>query len=137
MHRPAVAAHAVAAVQGAGEQHVLRADEDGFALGVDVPFASVFAAHEDDRTIGCEPFEFGFGFIAESEFAIFVREDGGDPLFHCPCGLLHERPHGQAIDEAARPGVAGGGIGLGDAVPQPREDDGSSFAEAGRDVDQL
>ena len=50
MYRPAVSAHSVAAVEGAGEKHVLGADEYGVALRVNVPFASVIATHEHMNT---------------------------------------------------------------------------------------
>lgn len=52
VYGPAVAGHAVAAVEGAGEEHVLGADEDGGLFGVEVPVAlgggEVFASHKDD-----------------------------------------------------------------------------------------
>ncbi len=80
----------------------------------------------------CEPLEFRLGFSVESAFAFFVREDGVEPLFRFPCGLLHERPHRQAIDETAWPILTF----QNHPIPQPREDDGGSFAEAGRNLDQ-
>ena len=46
VHGPAVAGHAVAAIEGAAEEHVLGADEDGVFFGVDVPVTGVLAAHE-------------------------------------------------------------------------------------------
>ena len=59
MHRPAVAAHAIAAVEGAAEEHVLCADEDGWFLRVEIPIAAGFveflAAHEDNGGMLCEP----------------------------------------------------------------------------------
>ncbi|HNT16234.1 MAG TPA: hypothetical protein PKO21_15460 [Verrucomicrobiota bacterium] len=54
VHRPAVAAHAVAAIEGATEKHVLRTDEDGVFLGINVPFAGVLSAHKDvDANFAC------------------------------------------------------------------------------------
>lgn len=48
---PACPSGRVAAVEGAGEEHVLGADQDGGSFWVEVPFAlflgEVFAAHED------------------------------------------------------------------------------------------
>ncbi|HEX3800356.1 MAG TPA: hypothetical protein VH597_07530 [Verrucomicrobiae bacterium] len=50
MHWPAVTVRAIAAIEGAAEEHVLGADEDGGAFGVDVPLAAVLTAHEDVNT---------------------------------------------------------------------------------------
>ena len=79
----------------------------------------------------------------------FARKflSGESPRFVSHClhiipGLLDERAHRQAVHEAARQGglvrhVHRGLVeGREDAVPQPREDDGGGFAEAGGDFDQ-
>ena len=56
----------------------------------------------------------------------------GEPVAHIIPRLLHERAHGQAIDEAARPAV----LLEMHPIPHPREDDGCGLAEAGRNLDQ-
>ena len=133
VHRPARTIHAIAAIERAGEQHVLRADEDGFTLRVDVPFARVFAAHEDDRAVRVEPFERGVVGVFSDKMS--------EPLLYFLVRLLHECPHRQAIDEAAGPrGVESRGLRVESrlqySIPQPREDDGCGLAEAGGDVDE-
>lgn len=56
-----------------------------------------------------------------------------EPLLRLALGLLDQRAHRQAINEAAGPVVAF----VVHAVPEPGEDDGGGFAQAGRDRDEL
>jgi hypothetical protein len=59
------------------------------------------------------------------------------PFFDFCLRLLHEGPHRQTINKAARPSFAMVGIGVSDPVPEPRKHDSSSFPKAGGDVDEL
>ncbi len=96
---------------------------------MDVPLAGVGTAHEemeaDFADVG------GGGFIAPAK-VVSIEPFGGFAV-----GLLDEGSHGQADHEAAGPGAAVGGVGMGDAVPEPGENDGGGFAEAGGDGDEL
>jgi len=47
LHGPARTTCGVSPVEGARKEHVLRADDDCVALGVNVPVTLVFGAHED------------------------------------------------------------------------------------------
>ncbi|HNT16233.1 MAG TPA: hypothetical protein PKO21_15455 [Verrucomicrobiota bacterium] len=57
----------------------------------------------------------------------------GEPFFDFRIRLLHERPHGQAINESARPGFT---LEV-EAIPQPRQYHGSGFTETSGDIDEL
>ncbi|OQA23952.1 MAG: hypothetical protein BWY59_02406 [Verrucomicrobia bacterium ADurb.Bin345] len=99
VHGPAGAGHAVSAVECAGEEHVLCADEDSGLFRIDVPFAAaviiILSAHEDDGGALGEPFEVGVFRKGEREFL--------KPGVDFVARLFHKRSHGQAVDEAARP----------------------------------
>jgi len=126
MHGPAVAGHAVAAVEGAGEEHVLGADEDGGLFGVEIPFPvpplGDLSPHENDDA----------GQLLEEAMIVEPLH----PLPHFALGLFHQRPHGQAVDEATGPRrcvfVVGGNL----TIPKPGEDHAGGLAEAGGDIDQ-
>ena len=63
-----------------------------------------------------------------------------EPVLNFGLCLFHECPHGQTIDETARPfGIGDWGLGIGDMqpVPEPGEGDGGGFAETSGDVDEL
>ena len=128
VHRPAVAAHAVAAVQRAGEQHVLRADEDGIVLGIEIPISLLLATHEDVKA--------DFSVVLAFTFPFPISKIA-EPCSHVVSRLLDESAHWQTEDEAARPLGAGVRVWLQHTIPKPRHDDCGSFATAGRDLDEL
>ena len=45
MHGPPKTTYAITPIEGAGKEHVLCADKNGGAFGVDVPVAVIFATH--------------------------------------------------------------------------------------------
>lgn len=120
MHGPPKTAHAITPIEGAGKEHVLGADENRVAFGVDVPVAVIFATHK--QMYGGALFRIGKSII--------------NPLYDYSMRLLNECAHRQTVDEAAWPGAAVLNIGVRHAVPEPGRDDGSGFAQAGRNVDQ-
>src|ERR1043166_6315858 len=103
---------------------------------MNVPFSSVFAAHQDDRKMQCEPSQFR----AIARFGVLPSESQNPPADFA-LRLLHERPHRQAIDETTRPrAIYDFRFTIFDlrcdAIPKPGQNDRRGFAQAGRDVDQ-
>jgi hypothetical protein len=70
-------------------------------------------------------------------FAILAKVVRIEPFGGFFNGLLHKSAHGQADHEAARPGFAVRGIGVGDAVPEPGENYRCGLAEAGGDRNEV
>lgn len=104
---PACASDGVSAIESAGQEHVLCADEDGGFFRVELPANVLRAAHEDVGVDG-----------------------GGDvlaPGIDDAGGLFDEDAHGQTQDEARGPL----GIVEAHAMMEPREDGAGSFTEAG------
>ena len=106
-HRPSLLAD-----KGTAEEHVLSADEDRRLFRIEIPVppgvVEVFAAHENDGRMFSEPLEFGADFRREAE-CVGLGEAVLDPSFYLALGLLDQRSHRQAIDQAAGPwwGVGG------------------------------
>ncbi len=146
MHGPAVAGHAVAAVEGAGEEHVLGADEDGGFFEVEVPVfgcgINIFAPHEDDYSgtgkgrAGSLAVLFKIGTQAGC-LCYFVQ-----PILDLALCLLDKGPHREAINEATRPSVDiacvlfRSSILEDQKIPQPCQRHACGFAKAGGDVDE-
>ena len=86
----------------------MGADENGGTFGMDVPITiHFFATHEDMNADG----------VGQLQIV--------QPFTSVGLGLLHQRPHWQAINEAARPVR----ILKLDTIPQPGKHDGGSFAK--------
>src|SRR5918911_2950266 len=104
VHRPAEAAHRVAAVERAREQHILRADEHTFAFGLSVPTVPHVAAHQRvhrEALLQTEP---------------LYR------LLRHSLRLLDESPHRQAVNQT----TAYARLRLQPA-PEPRTEHGGRF----------
>jgi hypothetical protein len=84
VHRPPKPAHAVPTAQGAGEEHILRSDQDGVGFWFQIPFFRVLTSHED-----CNLY-----FVAQTQHV--------EPSFCGFSGLLDQHAHGQAIGKPTR-----------------------------------
>ncbi len=75
MHGPTVAAHAVATVQRATQQHVLGADEKGGFFRMNVPILiHLFTPHEDDRGLLSQPFQIFECLTCDAKLAGVVQQ---------------------------------------------------------------
>src|SRR5206468_9798655 len=100
MHRPAVAAHTVTAVQRSREEHVLRTDDDCVVLGIEIPFTIIFSTHENLQS----NFSLMPGSLVPKTVQLF------QPDFRIITRLLYKRPHRQTVDQSTRPGVSMGTV---------------------------
>jgi len=107
VHRPPVPAHAVAAIQRPGEQHVLGSDYYGVPLRIDVPVIFIFTAHEHSDG-DASPIDLGIRFPSVPAACIRRRFVPGrlseqSQVFQPHPGLLFrlldQRPHGQAVHQ--------------------------------------
>jgi hypothetical protein len=115
---PSGAAGGVAAVEGAGDELVLGADQDGGLFGSVNPGVVNVASHQD--------VDGGEGGATEGGACAL------NPVAHALGDLLRKDAHRQAIDEALR------GLGGGDeAAPQPRDHDRSRLAKPCWDVKEI
>jgi hypothetical protein len=134
MHRPAVATHAVPPVERAAEKHILRANKDRFAFGIEVPFSVIFSAHENRWRVGTQPSQ---TVIVDAIMAAEACPQTLEPEPDILTRLLHKCPHRQAVNQPSGPCSSVGVLGTKKPVPEPGENDSSGFAQTCRDVDQL
>ena len=140
MHRPAIAAHAIAAIQGPRQQHVLCPDEDGSRFRVNIPVFCLFSSHQHvDANLA----------IQAGTPSVVLRHDSSalavlcrlslhlpsehshriQPVQRAVPGLFDKRAHRQTVDQ---PTWRLPWAFL--ASPKPAQDHGGGFAGAGRDI---
>ncbi len=114
LHGPPRTRCAVAPVEGAREEHVLRPDEHTLLLRFEVPVGRRQATQEDVH------------------LALRVEAGTREPALDLPLRLLDEGAHREAENQAAGPGI----VLAMHAMPEPRDRDSCGLSEAGWNPDK-
>jgi hypothetical protein len=136
VHGPAGATHTVAAIESTRKKHILRADENGGAFGVDIPIAfginEFLTAHQNNRRMFGQPLQVIQRRASDVQVG-GVLEKILQPFTNFISRLFHKCTHWQAVHEPTRP------LQILDLnpIPEPSQNDSGSFAETGWDVDEL
>src|SRR5947207_445978 len=117
MHRPTEAAHRVAAIERARQQHILRADQDALAFGAHIPRIAHIAAHQSVN--------------GKATPDVKSRSQVFDCAFGYASCLLYKRSHRQTINKSSTDRCR-----LAQSAPQPRAEYGICFACPGRHIDK-